>query len=161
VVSLWLRWLPPSGYTPLALDVGQNIRQMTLPAITLGAFLVAFIVRITRASIIEVMQREYIVTARAKGLTARGVVIRHAVRPALMPVVTIIGLQLGAVLGGSIIIEAIFALPGLGKLTIDAIYSRDFPMLQGAILVLSIGFVLVNIAVDVAYAYLDPRIRYG
>lgn len=161
VVSLWLRWLPPSGYTPFVLDAGQNLRQMTLPAITLGAFLVAFIVRITRASLIEVMQREYIMTARAKGLTARWVVVRHAIRPALMPVVTIIGLQLGAVLGGSIIIEAIFALPGLGKLTIDAIYSRDFPMLQGSILVLSIGFVLVNIAVDVAYAYLDPRIRYG
>ncbi|MBI4581594.1 MAG: ABC transporter permease, partial [Planctomycetes bacterium] len=100
-------------------------------------------------------------TARSKGLSERGVVLGHAVKPALMPVVTIVGLQLGAVLGGSIIIEAIFALPGLGKLTVDAIYSRDFPMLQGALLVQSIGFVLVNIVVDVAYAYLDPRIRYG
>jgi peptide/nickel transport system permease protein len=161
VFSLWLRLLPPSGYTPPGANLGQNLRQMALPSITMGAFLVAFIVRITRASILEVMQREFITTARSKGLAPRGVVLRHAIKPALMPVVTIVGLQLGAVLGGSIIIESIFALPGLGKLTIDSIYSRDFPMLQGSLLVLSIGFVLVNIAVDVAYAYLDPRIRYG
>jgi peptide/nickel transport system permease protein len=161
VFSLWLRWLPPSGYTPPSVNLGQNLRQMALPAITLALFLVAFIVQMTRSSIIEVMQREYITTARSKGLSERGVVLRHAIRPALMPVVTIVGLQLGTVLGGSIIIEEIFALPGLGKLTIDSIYSRDFPMLQGCVLVLSIGFVLVNILVDISYAYLDPRIRYG
>jgi peptide/nickel transport system permease protein len=159
--SLWLRWLPPSGYTSPQLDLGQNLRQMTLPVVTLSFFLVAFIQRITRASILETMSKEYITTARAKGMSELMVVLRHAVKPSLMPVVTIVGLQLGAVLGGSIIIESIFALPGLGKLTIDSIYSRDFPMLQGTVLMLSIGFVLVNIVVDITYAYIDPRVRYG
>jgi peptide/nickel transport system permease protein len=160
VFSLYLRVLPPSGYTPPAIDLAQNLRQMVLPSLTLGAFLMAFVMRITRASILEVMQRDFIRTGRSKGLSEKTIVLRHAVKPALMPVVTITGLQLGAVLGGSVIIESIFALPGLGKLTIDSIYARDFPMLQGSLLVLAIGFVLVNIAVDVSYTYLDPRIRY-
>jgi peptide/nickel transport system permease protein len=161
VFAVWLRWVPPSGYVAATQDLGANLRQMLLPAITMAAFLNAFMVRITRASIAEVMRRDFIRTARGKGLTPRSVVVRHALKAALIPVITITGLQLGAVLGGSIVVETIFSLPGLGRLTVESIYARDFPVLQGTVLMLSIAFVLTNTLVDIAYGYLDPRIRYG
>jgi peptide/nickel transport system permease protein len=161
VFAVWLRWVPPSGYVAATQDLGANFRQMLLPAITMAAFLNAFMVRITRASIAEVMRRDFIRTARGKGLTPRSVVVRHALKAALIPVITITGLQLGAVLGGSIVVETIFSLPGLGRLTVESIYARDFPVLQGTVLMLSIAFVLTNTLVDIAYGYLDPRIRYG
>lgn len=160
VFSLLLRWLPPSGYLPPLKDPIGNLRQMALPTVTMAAFLSAFVVRMTRSSVVDAMSQEFIVTARAKGLRELVVVRRHALKVALIPVVTIVGLQLGHVLGGSVIVEYIFALPGLGKLIIDAVYARDFPVVQGAILVMSVGFVLVNLAVDLIYGYLDPRIKY-
>lgn len=160
VFSLLLRWLPASGYLPPLKDPIGNLRQMALPTVTMAAFLSAFVVRMTRSSVVDVMSQEFIVTARAKGLRELVVVRRHALKVALIPVLTIVGLQLGHVLGGSVIVEYIFALPGLGKLIIDAVYARDFPVVQGAILVMSVGFVLVNLAVDLIYGYLDPRIKY-
>lgn len=161
IVAVWLRWLPPTGYIAPAQDLVQNLRHMILPTITLGLVLAASLIRITRTSVLDVIQREFIRTARAKGLHEGQVVRGHVLKAALIPVVTILGLQLGAVLGGSILVETVFAIPGLGRLTIDAIYSRDLPVLQGVVLVLSISYVLINLAVDLLYGYLDPRVRYG
>lgn len=161
VFSLLLRWVPPSGYLPPLKDPIGNLRLMILPTATMAAFLFAFVVRMTRSAVVEAMSQDFIITARAKGLSELLVVRRHALKVALIPVVTIVGLQLGQVLGGSVIVEYIFALPGIGKLTIDAVYARDFPVVQGSILVMSVGFVLVNLAVDLIYGYLDPRIKYN
>lgn len=160
VFSLMLRWVPSSGYMPPDRDLVANIRLMILPTVTMAAFLSAFVVRMTRSSVVDAMSQEFITTARAKGLREALVVRRHALKVALIPVVTIIGLQLDYVLGGSVIIEYIFALPGLGKLMIDAVYGRDFPVVQGVVLIMSMGFVLINLGVDLIYGFLDPRIKY-
>lgn len=158
--SLALRWAPSMGYVPPLKDFISNLRYMILPTITLSTYLTAIVVRMTRSSVLEAMSQDFIITARAKGLRELLVVRRHALKVALIPVVTVVGLQFGHILGGSVVIEYIFALPGLGRLTIDAVYARDFPVVQGAVLVMSIGFVLVNLAVDLLYGYLDPRIKY-
>ena len=139
-------------------DPIQNLRQMILPAVILGTALSAITMRLTRTMMLEVLRQDYIRTAWAKGLTEKLVVVRHALRNALIPVVTLIGLQIGFLLGGSVVTETMFAWPGVGRMAVGAITSSDFPLAQGAILILAVGFMVVNLAVDVLYAYLDPRI---
>jgi peptide/nickel transport system permease protein len=154
-----LKWLPSLGYISPFLDLGTNLRQMIMPSVTLGCVLAAVITRQTRGAMLDVLYQDYIRTARAKGLRERAVLFRHGLANALIPVVTIVGLQLGAVLAGSIIIESIFGLPGMGQLLVSAIFARDFPVVQGVVLVIALVFIAVNLAVDLLYAVLDPRIR--
>lgn len=154
-----LRWLPSNGFTRISEDVGENLRFMILPAVTLGAALMASVMRMTRSGMLEVMYQDYIRTARAKGAEERRVIFGHAFRNAMLPVLTIVGLQFGALLGGAVVIEQIFSLPGMGRLGLDAIFIRDFPVVQGVVLVITLSFLLVNLAVDLLYAILDPRIR--
>ena len=161
VFSVTLAWFPTVGFVPLGAGIGGNLRTMALPVVTLGAALAAIVMRITRASLLQVLQLDYVRTARAKGVRERAVVLRHALRTALIPVVTVLGLQTGSLLGGAVIVESIFALPGVGRLIVDAIFARDFPVVQGAVLVLAISFILVNLGVDLLYVRLDPRIRYA
>ncbi len=159
--GLKLGWLPPFGYKPLAQDPAGNLKLMVLPAITLGTALAAIVTRMMRSSLLEVLDQDYIRTARAKGLRESQMVRFHALKNALMPVVTIVGLQIGGLLGGAIITETIFALPGIGRLLVDSIFQRDFPLVQGVVLFVSMAFLFSNFAVDLVYAYLDPRIRYS
>lgn len=161
VFALWLRWLPPSGYAPPSAGFGQNMQLMLLPALALGAEQAAVIMRQVRSALLEVLQQEYVTTAWSKGLGERAVIGRHALRNALIPVVTIIGLQTGRLIGGAVVIETVFALPGLGRLAADSIFFRDFPSLQGVILILALAVFLSNLVTDALYAYLDPRIRYA
>jgi peptide/nickel transport system permease protein len=159
--SLRLGWLPPTGYMSLDESVAGNLRHMILPALSLGLVLAAASTRIVRSSLLEVLGRHYIRTARAKGVWERAVVLRHALRNALIPVVTVIGLQFGTLLGGTVIIEQIFSLPGIGRYALEGINLRDYPVVQGAVLAIALAFTLVNLAVDVCYGFLDPRIRYS
>jgi peptide/nickel transport system permease protein len=161
VFGVRLRWLPASGYVPPFDDLWLNLQSMVLPALTLGAAEAAVVARMTRSSLLEVLRQEYILTARAKGLAGTVVVLRHALRNALIPVVTVVGLQAGTLLGGAIITESIFALPGVGRLLVAAVLAHDFPVVQGVVLFLSVTFIFTNLAVDLVYAYLDPRIRYA
>jgi peptide/nickel transport system permease protein len=159
VFALLFRWLPPSGFVPLGASVPDNLRSLTLPAITLGVALAALVTRQLRSGMLEVLRQDYVRTAQAKGLNQRQVVGKHALKNALIAVVTVIGLQIGGLLGNTIITETLFALPGVGRLMIDSIFSRDFFVVQGVILFLAMGYVLSNLIVDVLYSYLDPRIR--
>jgi len=161
VFALWLGWLPPSGYAPPSTGLGQNLQLMLLPALALGTEQAAVIMRQVRSALLEVLHQEYIVTAWAKGLREAPIVARHALRNALIPVVTIIGLQTGRLFGGAVVVETIFALPGLGRLAADSIFFRDFPSLQGVVLILAVAVFLSNLLTDVLYSYLDPRIRYA
>lgn len=161
IVGVRLRWLPTSGYVSPTENLGLNLKMMILPALTLGAADAAVIARMTRSTLLEVLHQEYVTTARAKGLQERAVVLRHALRNALIPIATIVGLQLGGLLGGAIITESIFAMPGVGRLVVTGVLSHDFPVVQGVVLLLTGTFVLTNLAVDVLYAFLDPRIRYA
>jgi peptide/nickel transport system permease protein len=158
--SLRLGWLPPTGYFAPQEDLSENVRHMLLPALALGLALAAAIARIVRSSLLEVLGRPFTRTARAKGLGERRVVIGHALRNALIPVVTVVGLQFGTLLGGAVIIEQIFSLPGIGRYALEGINLRDYPVVQGTVLAIALAFVLVNVCVDVAYGFLDPRIRY-
>ena len=160
VFSLYLRVLPPGGYVSIMDDPAEGIRRLLMPAVALGAALAASLTRMTRSSMLEVMGQDYIKTARAKGLAERTVIVAHALRNALIPTVTVMGLQIGQLLGGALIIEEIFSLPGVGRLTIHAVYDRDFPLVQGAVLFIAMVFSMVNLLVDMLYVYLDPRIHY-
>jgi peptide/nickel transport system permease protein len=160
-VSLRLGWLPPAGYVPFSEDPLENLRRMILPSLSLGLILAAATTRIVRSTMLEIMSRDFVRTARAKGLTERAVVWRHAFRAALIPVVTVVGLQFGALLGGAVIIEQVFSIPGLGRFALEGINLRDYPVVQGAVLVIAGAFVLVNLLVDTIYALIDPRVRYG
>jgi ABC-type dipeptide/oligopeptide/nickel transport system permease component len=151
VLSLKLGWLPTSGR--------GDWTQLVLPALTLGAFAMASIARLTRSALLEVLRADYVRTARAKGLRERIVVTKHALRNAAIPIVTITGLQFGTLLGGAVVTETVFAWPGIGRLAIQAIYNRDYPVVQASVFLLATTFVLVNLVVDVVYTYLDPRIR--
>jgi peptide/nickel transport system permease protein len=159
VFGLLLRWFPSSGFVPLAESVTGNLRSLALPAVTLGTALAALVTRQLRSGMLEVLSQDYVRTAWAKGLDGRRVIGKHALKNALIPVVTVVGLQVGALLGNTIVTESLFALPGVGRLMIDAIFSRDFFVVQGVILFLAVGYVLSNLVVDVLYSYLDPRIR--
>jgi ABC-type dipeptide/oligopeptide/nickel transport system permease component len=152
-LSLQFRLLPATG--------GGDVQHLILPAITLGLGAAAILARLTRSSMLEVLRQEYVTTARAKGLAEWLVIGRHALKNALIPVVTIFGLQFGQLLAGTFVVETVFARPGLGRLIIDGILNKDFPMVQGVVLVVAVSYVLVNLAVDLVYAVLDPRIRYA
>ncbi len=153
IFSVWLGWLPVSGR--------DEPTSIILPAITLGTALAAVLSRMVRAALLEVLGEDFVRTARAKGLSERRVIWRHALRNALLPVVTILGLQLGVLLGGAVITEIVFSWPGLGQLTIEAIQTRDYPVVQACVLLISVGYVLVNTLTDLVYAWLDPRVRLG
>jgi peptide/nickel transport system permease protein len=161
VFAVSLHWLPSSGFVPLSAGIWLSLQSMIMPAIALGTTVTAVTMRQVRASLLEVLQQEYIVVARAKGLAEPRVVRGHAVKNALIPVVTIIGLQIGRLFGGAVVVETIFALPGMGRLAADSIFFRDFPMLQGVVLVMAAAVLLFNLLTDLLYAYLDPRIRYA
>jgi peptide/nickel transport system permease protein len=158
--ALQLRWLPPSGYLPLTTDLWGALRATALPALTLGVALAAPLTRFLRSGMLDVLALDYVRTARAKGLPEGRVIARHALKNALLSVVTVLGLQIGALLGGSIVIEQVFAWPGIGRLSLAAIQQRDYGVVQGIVLFVATGFVLVNFLVDLVYLYLDPRIRY-
>jgi peptide/nickel transport system permease protein len=159
LIAVNLRWLPPSGYVEPWVDLGRNLRLMIMPSIVLGTALAALVMRLLRSSMIEVLGSDYIRTARAKGLADTVLVVRHAMRNAMIPVATIMGIQLGGLLGGAVITETIFAVPGVGRLAVESILTRDYPMVQGVVLFAAVAVVTVNLLVDVAYALLDPRIR--
>lgn len=154
-----LRWLPPSGYIEPWIDPARNIKLMIMPATVLGTALAALVMRLLRSSMLEVLGTEFIRTAHAKGLSDRMVIVGHALKNAMIPVATVMGLQLGGLLGGAVITETIFAVPGVGRLAVDSILTRDYPMVQGVVLFAALAIVAVNLAVDVVYAFLDPRIR--
>jgi peptide/nickel transport system permease protein len=159
--GLQLKWLPTSGYVPMWEDPGRALRSLVLPAVTLGAYVSAVLARFTRAALLETLVQDYVRTARAKGLHERSVVGGHALLNALIPVVTVVGLQFGAFMGGAVITEAIFDHPGLGRMLLQAILQRDYTVVQGTILFVVVAFVVVNLLTDLLYAYLDPRIRYA
>ncbi len=153
VFAVHLHWLPAGGY--------GGPPHLVLPALALAAFSIAIIARITRSSLLETLGMDYVRTAQAKGLPLRSVIYQHALRNALIPVITVVGLQFGTLLGGAVLTETTFAWPGLGRLLVSAITARDYPVIQGIVLIFATLFVLVNLAVDVLYAYVDPRIHYG
>lgn len=153
VFALELGWLPASGR--------GTWQHLVLPALTVGVSSAAFIARITRGAVLETLGQDYVRTARAKGVAARRVVVRHALRNALLPIVTAVGLQLGGLLGGAVLTETVFAWPGVGRMLVDAIVARDLPLVQGSVLAISLIFILVNLAVDLSYAAINPKVRYG
>jgi peptide/nickel transport system permease protein len=155
-----LRWLPTQGYRSPFDDVWGFVRHMTLPTVALSSIYIALITRITRASVLETLNEDYIRTARAKGQTETKVLFRHALKNAAVPIVTIIGIGIALVIGGAVVTETVFNLPGLGRLVVDAILRRDYPIIQGLILVFSSVYILINLLVDILYTLLDPRIRY-
>jgi len=161
VFAVTLRWLPTSGYLDPFEEFVPGIRSLVLPAITLGTAMAAVVTRMVRSSLLEVLEQDYVRTARSKGLRERTVVVRHALKNALIPVVTIVGLQTGNLIGGAVITEYVFGIPGVGRLVVDSIFSKDYPMVQGVVLLTALTFVTVNLLVDVLYGYLDPRIRYS
>jgi peptide/nickel transport system permease protein len=161
VTGVVLHWQPPLLLVPPWVDPWTNLQQMTMPVIALSLALMAIVMRMTRSSMLEVLRQEYVQTARAKGLSPSVIMVRHALKNAFIPIVTVLGVQLGALLGGTVVIEVIFGLPGVGRLVIDAITARDYPMLQGTVLFIATMFAVVNLFVDLTYAYLDPRIRYS
>ena len=161
VLSLRFRWLPNTGgYVDLLEDPLTNLKQLILPAITLGMAMAASIMRMTRSSMLEVLRQDYVRTAWSKGLSQRAVILGHSLRNALIPVITIVSIQMGYLLGGTVIVEEIFSLPGVGRLTLTAIYQRDYAMVQAAILFIAFNFVMINMLADVAYGFVNPTIRY-
>jgi peptide/nickel transport system permease protein len=153
VFSLWLGWFPVSGK--------NGIASIVLPAVTLGTALAAILSRMVRSTLLEVLNEDYMRTARAKGLKESTVILKHGMRNALLPVITLLGLQLGVLLGGAVITETVFSWPGIGKLTIDSILKRDYPVVQACVLLISVSYVFVNVITDLVYAWVDPRIRQG
>ncbi|HVM13381.1 MAG TPA: nickel ABC transporter permease [Egibacteraceae bacterium] len=158
--SLTLGWLPSSGYTPLTEDPGDWLRHLVMPAVTVGVVSGSILTRFVRSSMLEALSQDYTRTARSKGLHERVVVTRHVLKNAMIPVVTVTGLQLATLLGGVIIVEQVFSWPGLGRLALIAVQRRDYPVLQGAVLVMALTFLVINLVVDLLYAWLDPRIKY-
>jgi peptide/nickel transport system permease protein len=160
VFAIRLDWLPVQGYTPLTQGIGPWLANIILPSVTLALAYMALIARITRAAMLETLSQDYIRTAHAKGLATPAVLLRHALHNASVPIVTVIGIGVALLIGGVVITESVFAIPGLGRLTVDAILRRDYPVIQGIILVFSGAYVVVNLVVDMLYTVLDPRIRY-
>ena len=159
--SLYLRWMPPVVWVDFLADPRRNLTIMMLPALCLGTASAANIARTTRACMLDVLGSEYIRTAAAKGLRPRLVILKHALRNALIPIITVLGLQIGILLGGTVVVEEVFTLPGVGRLVLWSIYQRDYPLTQATILFIAVLFMTINLAVDVLYGYLDPRIRYS
>ncbi len=160
VFALELDWLPVQGYTPFSRGFFPWLENLVLPAVALGSVYIALIARITRATMLEVLQQDYIRTAKAKGVGQRSILFLHALKNAAVPIVTVIGIGIALLIGGAVVTESVFAIPGLGRLTVDAILRRDYPVIQGVVLLFSFVYVLVNLAIDLAYTLFDPRIRY-
>ena len=160
IFAITLEWLPVQGYQRISDGVGGWLLRLILPAMTLSVVFIAFIARMTRTSVLEVLNEDYIRTARAKGQTEIKVLVRHALANAAVPILTIIGLTVAILIGGVVVTESVYTLPGLGLLTVDAVLARDYPTIQAVILLFSFAYVLINLLVDVAYTFLDPRIRY-
>jgi peptide/nickel transport system permease protein len=160
VFALELDWLPVQGYTPFAQGFWPWLENLILPAVALGGVYIALIARITRATMLEVLSQDYIRTARAKGVGQRGILFLHALKNAAVPIVTVIGIGMALLIGGAVVTESVFAIPGLGRLTVDAILRRDYPVIQGVVLLFSFVYVLVNLVIDLLYTVFDPRIRY-
>jgi len=160
VFGVTLRWLPISGYVDPFEEPWAGLRSLVLPAVTLGLALGAVVTRTLRSSMLEALAEDYVRTARAKGLSEGGVIRGHVLKNALIPVVTVLGLQLGTLIGGAVITEYVFALPGVGRLVVDAVFARDYPLVQGVVLLIAVGFILSNLVVDLLYGFIDPRIRY-
>jgi peptide/nickel transport system permease protein len=160
-LAIWFRWMPPIGFAPIWVEPARNLSQLLLPALIIGARLAAVSMRMTRSSLLEVLRQDYIRTAWAKGLRGRAVIVKHAFKNAFIPVVTIIGQQFSVLLGGTVIVEFIFLQPGVGSLMLDAVVLRDYTLIQGAVLFFAAVTVVMNLLVDLSYAWLDPRIRYS
>ncbi len=160
VFSVTLEWLPVQGYRPISEGVWQWLRHLILPSIALGTVYAALIARITRASVLDVLAQDYIRTATAKGMKERQVLWGHALKNAAVPIVTIVGIGIGLLISGAVVTETVFAIPGVGRLTVDAILRRDYPIIQGVILIFSAAYVLINLLIDLSYMIFDPRIRY-
>ena len=162
IPSIWWGWKPPlTGYAELWEDPAQNLSRMFWPAMVIGASSAALVMRLTRSSLLEVLRQDYIRTARAKGLRERAVIYRHALKGAMIPVATVLGLQLSVLLGGAVIAEQVFSLPGMGRSLLGAISKRDYPLVQSYVLIFSVVYLVMNLVVDILYGYLDPRIRYS
>lgn len=160
VFALWLDWLPVQGFTSISHGLIPFLRNLILPSVALGLIYMALIARITRATMMDVLSQDYVRTAKAKGVGQRGILFLHALKNAAVPIVTIVGIGFAALIGGAVVTESVFAIPGLGRLTVDAILRRDYPVIQGVVLLFSFVYVLVNLAVDLLYTLFDPRIRY-
>jgi peptide/nickel transport system permease protein len=160
VFALELDWVPVQGYTPIEQGIGPWFANLILPSIALGLIYMALIARITRATMLEVLSQDYVRTARAKGVAQRGILFVHALKNAAVPIVTVVGIGFASLIGGAVVTESVFAIPGLGRLTVDAILRRDYPVIQGVVLMFSFVYVLVNLGVDLLYTLFDPRIRY-
>jgi peptide/nickel transport system permease protein len=159
IFAVKLQWLPASGFVPLGEDVGQNLKTLILPAFVLGAGLSGVLMRHTRSAMLEVLRADYVRTARAKGLFPRTVILKHALRNALMPIVTLTTLLFGELLGGAVLTEQVFSIPGFGKMIVDAVFNRDYAVVQGVVLCVAIGFLLLNLLADVLYRMINPRLR--
>jgi peptide/nickel transport system permease protein len=158
--SVLLKWLPAAGYAPLSSGIWESLRYMILPASSLGFNQSALIARICRSSMLEVMQQDYIRTARAKGLMEPGVVLKHALRNVMIPTVTVIGTTFAVLIGGAVVTEIVFNIPGAGLLIINSVLRRDYPVIQGCVLFISAVYVIINLIVDISYVYIDPRVKY-
>ncbi len=163
ILFVSLQWpvLPTTGFVPVTEGIGANLKSLVLPTISLGALLAASIMRMTRSALLEELRKDYLTVARAKGLSGRAVVLGHALRNALVPVVTVVGIQTGYLFGGTVIVEQLFAIPGVGRLALDAVLQRDYPVVQGTTLFIASSFVLVNLLTDLVYGFIDPRISRG
>ncbi len=161
VFAVLLKFVPPGGYVPFNQDPAQNLRDLIMPAIVLGSAAVSINMRQVRANMLEILHQDYIRTARAKGLTRRRVLFVHALRNALLPLLTIVGIQVGAILGGTFIVESIFLWPGIGSLAIQSILAKDYPVVQGVVLLSALAYMTANLLVDIGYGFLDPRISYA
>jgi peptide/nickel transport system permease protein len=160
IFALQLDWLPVQGFTSISQGVWPFLRNMILPTVALGLIYVALLARITRATMLEVLSQDYVRTAKAKGVGQRGILFVHALKNAAVPIVTVLGIGVALLIGGAVVTESVFAIPGLGRLTVDAILRRDYPVIQGVVLLFSFVYVLVNLGVDLLYTLFDPRIRY-
>ena len=160
VFGVWLGWLPVAGYVPLDEGLWRNARSLLMPSISLGLVQSALIARITRSSMLDVLREQYIVSGRAKGLDERTVVYKHALKNAIIPTLTVIGITFALLVGGAVVIETVFNIPGLGRLIISAVLRRDYPVIQGVVLLIAVAYTLINLLVDLAYLVIDPRIRY-
>lgn len=160
-ISTQWRILPTTGFVPMSEGIGPNLKSLIMPTISLGALLAASIMRMMRSSMLEELSKEYLTVARAKGLQQRSVVLGHALRNSLIPVITVVGIQTGYMLGGTVIVEQVFAIPGIGRLALDAVNQRDYPLVQGTVMFIAGAFVFMNMVTDLVYGFVDPRIRVG
>jgi peptide/nickel transport system permease protein len=161
IFAVRLRWLPSGGYVPFGEDPVAHVKGMLMPAFALGFSAAGLLARLVRSSMLDVLREDYVRTAFAKGLPEQLVIVRHALRNALIPALTVIGISLGALLGGAVVTETVFTIPGMGRLVVQSIARRDYPVIQGAIIAIAMTYVLVNLVVDVLYVYVDPRVRIG